>query len=538
MDFQQDSLRWREWATLTLGGTSEQVAAAGDAAAVTSALGSIDSAECVAAARAAFECVASAKANASKSEPYLSAVGSQVSPAGSFQALRRLGWSPVAIHQHHLRLDANEHLIATSRFSRSALRAVEATDAERAIEMIFDERSILETLVEDAGDALIAKAWRRLRGEKFGTAYLVGFQRPARRFGKFEWRSLGDGQYFLTNRRLLLLTKDKWAPIPFDSIVEMKAIVNSAQSAIQILSSDNSLGLLGLMNPQLHAGVLDQAVTRFCAQSLPPEVMKLASVAINSPDGSAAVRAAVQFAATAKESIFLAKLYLRLAANRGPSETSARAWFELGRLWLKQSAKRQAADAFPKLALDRAREALESAIRANDVAVLPWARCLLGLVFWNLGNSAEGIRAFSSVVAMPDCAASVRAQAQFFLALTSEFDLHDGPQARRYYEQAISSGDVEWASQAALVFGIMLARAGQTAGAMDMLEQTISLANPKWTPRAELALGELRARAGDQDGGRVLVEQAIASQHPMWMPMGQKLLAESELFKEAGHPAS
>jgi hypothetical protein len=53
MEFAQECQRWRDWARSAVGGSAAQVAAAGDAAALTGVLGGVDVNDLIAAAKAA-----------------------------------------------------------------------------------------------------------------------------------------------------------------------------------------------------------------------------------------------------------------------------------------------------------------------------------------------------------------------------------------------------------------------------------------------------------------------------------------------------
>jgi len=85
--------------------------------------------------------------------------------------------------------------------------------------------------------------------------------------------------------------------------------------------------------------------------------------------------------------------------------------------------------------------------------------------------------------------------------------------ARAAYQQAIDSGDHEWAPKAVTNLGVLLAEQGDPDGARVAFQRAIDSGHADQAQRAAGNLGLLLAEQGDPDGARAAYQRAIDSDH-------------------------
>jgi predicted negative regulator of RcsB-dependent stress response len=108
--------------------------------------------------------------------------------------------------------------------------------------------------------------------------------------------------------------------------------------------------------------------------------------------------------------------------------------------------------------------------------------------------------------------------------------------ARAAYQRAIDSGHAEWAPEAAINLGVLLAEqtdvaylsslshlnrltlAAVAASARAAYQRAIDSGHAEWAPRAAINLGVLLAKQGDVDGAWAAYQRAIDSGHAEWAP--------------------
>lgn len=98
MGFEEDCLRWREWARRSVDGSEAQKAAAGDAAAITGLLGGVDDGDAVAAAQAAAERFSTPDESADRVRDWISASLPIQTPIETWRRLFDSGWFAVPLH--------------------------------------------------------------------------------------------------------------------------------------------------------------------------------------------------------------------------------------------------------------------------------------------------------------------------------------------------------------------------------------------------------------------------------------------------------
>jgi predicted negative regulator of RcsB-dependent stress response len=240
--FQDQCEKWRLWAARELAGSEVQVAAAGDAAALTGLLGGNDTNDFVAAARLAAGCFGGGLSSTAVEIP------SSPVPFGSAERtskkLAAAGWQPVPLHGHNWALEDGQ-LIARCRCEDWFWGSGEQKK-HRGTEVAGE-------VVGDLAGGFIGG----IVGGVIGAA-VAGAQKGGDSTAK--WRRIGSCDYLLTENRIVRLTAPGSKVNAYETI---RMVLSHKEGGVVIRLMDRSEIMLRMPNSLLHKAVLEHMWKRY-----------------------------------------------------------------------------------------------------------------------------------------------------------------------------------------------------------------------------------------------------------------------------------
>lgn len=501
MEFSEDCQRWRAWARANLTGTALQLVSAGDAAALTNLLGSVGIEDSVAAARAA----AALNVAPDESTPLTlswSYAGIPIeSPEATFERLAEVGWGPVSLRGH--------------RVPGTETTCVAVWAAERVIGNL--ETVEVKSTAQRVGEGIGFWAPDSLIGGLIGEAVVGGIVKATQGGKKTEakrvWQGAGKFQYFITPAGIYYSDNGKPARYTFDQFMFLE-FAALPKEAVQVLVKDNVLIHFRVSHAPLQSMVLGRMWRQYWLGRLNEQGLARKAVA-DSNDPVASPREALTLARSYRGIGYIqgAVDYFETATTASDSKVSSNAFNELGNIWIGQRD------------FDRARDAYMHAIEIGDPGVTALALRNLAITERRAGNTAAAIAACNRAIDMSHPEFSPEAMCT--LAAIYGDDLQDWTGARRACEQAMASGHADYAPQAAYMWGMMLAKQGDYAAAVNSLHQAVTSGHKDWSPRASFFLGQwYGVDWADVPTGRRFLEEAAASGHAEWAAKAREVLAQ------------
>ena len=483
MGFQEDCERWRAWARSSLGGSEAEVAAAGDAAAVTSLLGGVEAGDLLAAAKTAAEHFTVPDESKERVRDWIAAGLPIQTPADTWRRLFDAGWFAVPLHGLRLEkgVPENEKVIATSTAEHWIWGQAPTKDdvAEKRIRHARTMFGWQGAVAQAALESLDEHA--RNKGE-----------RPAN-----AWHLKDRFQYLLTDQQVLRAVDNKWEVIPFDQLVEIKGVRgDDGEVATRLKFPNNTWVEYRMQNGELQTAVLMRTTQRHRAERTRASMDLLKSKA-ESTDAGQAAASALELARKLRDAgdLEAAATYFETAAKSPMTQAATSALWDLGSMW---SAASQ---------WDRSKDAFNRAIAVSDPKTVPTLLCNVGYVERRAGDYNAALATLQRVIDSDD--PNQAARARFLTGALYDEQLHDVQRARPFYNEAISSPSNEWASRAGLYCGRMLLREGELHNAISALHTAVTRSKA-CRAEAMLELGKLYLQNGRTDIGRGYLEQAAA----------------------------
>jgi tetratricopeptide (TPR) repeat protein len=513
VSFADECSAWREWAKGAINGTNVQIASAGDAAALTNWLGSVNQDDSVAAGHSAAEAAASS-ADCAWTHAWRADRFPVQSPFETYHRLTECGWTPVPQHSHK---HAHDPPSGEPTAYLSAWRASRWFGTMQDVQKPTTGQKIAKEVGFFAGDGLVSSLlFSGIAGSIAGKPK-VERQRV--------WKDCGKSKYLVAPDRILFELGAKWAKFPFSELIDV-GFATDPKPAVELLMKDDALVHLRLVDADLHSQVLRDAWERYWLGRLSEKGREVKAIA-DSDDLMSAGEPAWSIGHTFKKMGYVrgASTYFEKASRCPNPETSAKAFLDLGRVW------------FGQLDWDRARDALTRAADTADVDIDILALTLLNLVLVERRAGDLGAAIVAGERARGLNCESHRMGTLHLLALSyAESNQHE--LASQTYAEVIASKHTEYAPAAAFAYAMLLMSNGENVLAANTLYIAASSDHKDWGPRGCYWLGSWYAGWGDPDTARTYLERAAESGHETWTPKAMELLNTRQLRQTAAAAGS